>query len=170
MTVVNSLEICEGLITRTRNKNGKLEESVLDFFVVCDKVLPYVQKMVIDERKEFILTNYARVNQGGRAIDTDHYTQYLDIKFEIEVSKPEKVEILDFKKKLNQEKFREIISDTTKFTRCFDNMLPLHIQIQNWRQLLSSSCKEAFSKIRIGKKQAGAELCQAQGKLRLTGL
>ena len=51
MTVVNALEICEGLITRTRNKNGKLEESIIDFFVVCNKVLPFVQKMVIDERK-----------------------------------------------------------------------------------------------------------------------
>ena len=63
------------------------------------------------------------------------------------------MEILDFKKKLNQEKFSQITSDTKKFTKCFESMLPLHIQIQNWRQLLSSSCKEAFSKIRIRKKQ-----------------
>ena len=153
LTVVNSLEICEGLITRSRNKNGKLEESVIDFFVVCNRVLPFVQKMVIDERKDFILTNYANVKHGGKAIDTDHYTQYLELEFEIEVSKPKRVEILDFKKKINQEKFREITSETTKFTKCFENMLPLHIQIQNWRQLLSSSCKEAFPKIRIRKKQ-----------------
>ena len=46
LTVVNSLSQCEGLITRSRNKNGILEESILDFFVVCDKILPFVEKMV----------------------------------------------------------------------------------------------------------------------------
>ena len=31
LTVVNSLDICEGLITRSRLRSGNLEESVLDF-------------------------------------------------------------------------------------------------------------------------------------------
>ena len=58
LSVVNSLSLCEGLITRSRLRDGQLEESVLDFFVVCSKILPFVSKMVIDERKEHILTNY----------------------------------------------------------------------------------------------------------------
>ena len=41
LTVVNSLPLCEGLITRRRLKNGISEESILDFFVVCSIVLPY---------------------------------------------------------------------------------------------------------------------------------
>ena len=153
LTVVNSLEICEGLITRARNKNGKLEESIIDFFVVCNKVLPYVKKMVIDVKKEFILTNYERMKLDGKVIDTDHYTQYIELDFEIETPKPEKVQIYDFKKKTSQKKFKEITSKTTKFSKCFDNLLPLPIQIQNWRYHLSSSCKEAFNKIRIKKKK-----------------
>ena len=36
LTVVNSLSICDGLITRRRQKDDILEESVLDFFVVCN--------------------------------------------------------------------------------------------------------------------------------------
>ena len=55
LTVVNSLPICEGLITRKRWNDGKLEESVLDFFVVCDKILPFAEKMVIDEDKVHVL-------------------------------------------------------------------------------------------------------------------
>ena len=58
LTVVNSLNICEGLIIRSRFRDGQLEESILDFFVVCSRVLPFVSKMVIDERKQYILTNY----------------------------------------------------------------------------------------------------------------
>ena len=84
LTVVNSLDICEGLITRVRNKNGKFEQSVIDFFVVCRKVLPYVKKMIIDEKKEFILTNYERARFNGKSIDTDHFTQYIDLDIAIE--------------------------------------------------------------------------------------
>ena len=113
LTVINSLEICEGLITRARNKNGKLEESIIDFFVVCNRVLPFVQKMVVDEKKDYILTNYARVKHGGKAIDSDHYTQYLEMDLEIENTKTERVEIRNYKKKINQEKFRELTTNTT---------------------------------------------------------
>ena len=82
-------------------KNGNLEESVLDFFVVCSKVLPYVKKMVIDDRKEFILTNYERMKYDGKTIDTDHYTQYIELDLVVENPKPERVEIFNFKKKFN---------------------------------------------------------------------
>ena len=50
--VVNALELCEGLITRRRIKDGSLEESILDFFIVCSKVLPFVKRMVIDCQKK----------------------------------------------------------------------------------------------------------------------
>ena len=50
LTVVNSLPVCRGLITRQRDLiNGKFERSIIDFFVVCTRVLPYVTEMVIDE-------------------------------------------------------------------------------------------------------------------------
>ena len=58
LSVVNSIPQCEGLITRSRACNGVIEESVLDFFVVCDRVLPFINKMVIDDKREYILTNF----------------------------------------------------------------------------------------------------------------
>ena len=79
LTVVNSLPICDGLVTRRRIKDGVLEESVLDFFLVCNLVLPHVTKMVIDESKEHILTNYQAVRYGGHAVDSDHFTEYMDL-------------------------------------------------------------------------------------------
>ena len=48
LSIVNALPECEGLITRRRLRDGQWEESVLDFFVVCSKVFPYVTRMVID--------------------------------------------------------------------------------------------------------------------------
>ena len=48
LTVVNSLSLCQGLITRSRLRDGHLEGSVLDFFVVCAHVLPHITSMLID--------------------------------------------------------------------------------------------------------------------------
>ena len=64
LTVVNSLPICEGKITRSRFRDGELEESILDFFVVCSRILPYVTKMVIDENKKHVLTNYKTAKES----------------------------------------------------------------------------------------------------------
>ena len=51
LSCVNSLQLCEGLITRTRTTKNKVEKAILDVFVVCDKVRPFVTKMVIDEQR-----------------------------------------------------------------------------------------------------------------------
>ena len=69
-----------------------MEESILDFFIVCDQVLPYVTRMQIDEQKKYVLTNYEQVRKGGKAADTDHATQILDIKLTVSSEKPERRE------------------------------------------------------------------------------
>ena len=82
LTIVNNLPICEGVITRRRIANNKVEESVLDFFLVCNKVLPFVTNMVIDEKKRHVLTKFGPAKQGRSAIDSDHYTMYIDVSLE----------------------------------------------------------------------------------------
>ena len=78
LSVVNGLPLCQGLITRIRLRDGILEESVLDFFLVCDRVLPFVTSMVIDESRKYILTNYEQVRKVGKACDSDHSTEIMD--------------------------------------------------------------------------------------------
>ena len=135
LTVVNSLPLCSGLVTRARKKDGKKEESVLDFFIVCNRILPHVTSMKIDEQKEHVLTNYSRMRTDGKVTDSDHYTQYMDLNIEMEIMKPEKREILDFKNKKGQEKFKKITSEEGKFIGCFNTNAPLKIQIENWREI-----------------------------------
>ena len=47
--------------------------------------------MVIDEHKEYILTNYQKAKNGGRAIDSDHYTEYVDIDLKFISEKPDRI-------------------------------------------------------------------------------
>ena len=151
LTVVNSLALCEGLLTRTRTREDRVEKSVLDFFVVCNRVLPFLTKMVIDEDKKYILTNYQAVRNGGKASDSDHNTQYIDLDLKLETVKPERIEMFNFKDKEGQIKFKQLTSETSEFSQCFQNNSPLSEQIENWRTVLKSSCRQSFSKIRIKK-------------------
>ena len=165
LTVVNSLSLCDGLITRSRFRNDKIEESVLDFFVVCKRVLPYVTKMVIDEDRKYILTNYEKVKRGEKASDSDHYTEYMDVSLNLIVEKPVRREIFNFMNKEAQEKFRLETSETSEFSNCFNNNLPVIEQIENWRTVLKSKCRKTFKKIRITKKKNVKPLNQNISKL-----
>ena len=56
LNVVNALKPCEGKITCEKHTSRGTERSILDFFIVCDQILPLVSRMVIDEKGEFALT------------------------------------------------------------------------------------------------------------------
>ena len=165
LTVVNSLSLCEGLITRSRLKDGKLEKSVLDFFVVCSRVLPFVKRMVIDEGKKYILTNYEQVKKGGKASDTDHATEILDVDLNIIKEKPERRELFNFKNIDAQKLFQISTSETDEFSKCFTNMLPVHKQVERWRNVLQSHFKKSFTKIRITNKNFVKPINQSISKL-----
>ena len=153
LTVVNSLDICEGLLTRKRLRGGKSEQSILDFFIVCNLVLPFVTKMVIDEDRKHILTNYENVKKGGKANDTDHATEYIDLNLEIIPQKPTRHHVWNFKNKEAQKTFKNKTSETNEFSNCFKNKLSLGEQIENWRSILNKCIKESFNKVRISKKK-----------------
>lgn len=153
MTVVNSLPICEGKITRSRVKSGKLEESILDFFIVCESVLPFVTKMVVDEENKHILTNYKAIKTKGKTVYSDHAVQYMDLALKVFLEKPKRVEVLNFKDKKAQTIFKYLTTETTEFSSCFDDDLSFDCQVENWWKIFDYHCKKAFKKIRIGKKE-----------------
>ena len=76
---VNSLPLTEGLITRSRKYDKEVKQSTIDFYVVCERVLPYVKSMKIDNGKVHMLTNYSNVDKEGRAINSDHFPMSMEI-------------------------------------------------------------------------------------------
>ena len=152
LSIVNALPQCKGLITRRRIRKDETEESILDFFIVCSKVLPFVSSMLIDEDKKYILTNYKQFAKTGKAIDSDHFTEFMDVDIEVEHTKPERVEIYNFNEDESKAKFKKLTSDTDEFTQCFEDETPLLKQIENWQMLLKRFCSKSFKKIRVKKK------------------
>ena len=107
--------------------------------------------MVIDDSKSHVLTNYKQVKKSGKAVDSDHFTQYMDLDLDVMKEKPQRQEMYDFKDKKSQEKFQIMTSETKEFTECFSGEKPLLKKIDKWRTILNSHCSKAFNKIRIKK-------------------
>ena len=72
ITLVNSLAVCEGVITRQGVTDLLNEKSSIDVFLVCERTLPFVKKMFIDEKRESPLTNFHNLKRGKKITETDH--------------------------------------------------------------------------------------------------
>ena len=149
LTVVNALGLCSGLITRRRQTKHRLEEAVLDVFVVCDKVLQYVTKMVVDEEKQFVLTNYNKVKGEIVAKDSDHNTLVLYMDISYSTFKPKRVEVFHLKHSEGQEQFKTLTSISDKLSGCFVKNDPFEIQASKWMKNLNNCIHQSFPKIRI---------------------
>ena len=70
--LVNSLQLCEGLITRKRHTQNRHEASAIDLFIVCKRILPVVIKMHVDEHWEHQLTKFKGNKCNKKVTESDH--------------------------------------------------------------------------------------------------
>ena len=80
LTCVNTLPLTEGLVTRKRKCLNEIKESTIDFYVVCERVLPFVTKMEIDDGKNHMVTNFGNINSEGNSVNSDHYPLIMEVK------------------------------------------------------------------------------------------
>ena len=66
--VANKLDICKGLITRQREVLGKTEKAVLDFFLMNEIMRPFLSNIIIDEERNFCLSNFAQYKQNKKVV------------------------------------------------------------------------------------------------------
>ena len=153
LTVLNALNICEGMITRSRNFENKIEDAVLDFYVVNEKILPFVKKMQIDENKQYGLINLAQLKQNKRFIESDHNALLLEIEINDGERKPKREEIYNFRNRVCQEAFRLETENNEDILKCFDNDFAIDKQFKNWKHCFDNILKRCFKKIRITPKK-----------------
>ena len=59
----------------------------MDFFVVCDKVLPLVEKIIVDEARQHVLINFNSIRTGGKSVESDHNTEILKLNMQYQGEK-----------------------------------------------------------------------------------
>ena len=149
LTVVNTLDVCEGVITRRRELENRIEEAVLDFYIINEKMRPFIRKMKIDEDKEFGLVNLAQYKKNKRLIETDHNGLILEMDLNLKNNKPKRVEILNLKNRVCQDAFREETDKNQDLLDCFSNNLSFEAQSKKWVRTFNNILKNCFKKTRI---------------------
>ena len=132
LTVVNGTNLCLKVITRRRIANGKLEEAALDFFVVCMKMLPFVDKMEIDD-----INKLARFTKD-RVIESDHCPVFLHLNMTLPQKSAERVEIYNLRNPACIDLFKTETSKNVKFSECFKKPKDKNIdqQVAGWKKNL----------------------------------
>ena len=72
LSILNSSELCEGIITRNRKTIISEEKSVIDYIIVCDFLVNYLEQMLIDECRTHVLTKYLKNSKT----ESDHNILY----------------------------------------------------------------------------------------------
>ena len=113
---MNSQSLCKGLITRSRIVNGITEDSIIDFGIVCDKLLPYVERFLVDEKKEYPLSNFSKKK---RALHSDHNALITKLNLKYEPQKPIRNVIYNYRDENAMRNFKIKTSETNKFSNVF---------------------------------------------------
>ena len=152
LTLINTMQLCDGLITRMRKTTNGVEKSILDVFITCHRILPYISKMTIDENRQLALTNYSKIKKVGKVTESDHNVEILELNLEYSRKKTDRVEVFQFKDKNAQALFKDLTTKTTEFSKCFENDLNFEEQANNWKKVLKSHFYKAFKKVRVSNK------------------
>ena len=148
VVIVNSLSICSGLITRKRKTEIRQETSVLDLFLVCDRILPLVVKMNVDEKGIHQLSNFSGIQHNSKVTESDHAIVEMHIDIEFPAIKPTRKEFFNYKKPEGQSRFVNLTSNSRKLSACFENELTFREQFKIWQHTLNRYIVQSFPKIR----------------------
>ena len=112
-------------------------------------MLQFIDKMVIDEDRNYILTNYKMRKGQNRPIESDHNPLILDLNISFEKSMKERVDIYNLRSKECQQIFKEVTTRSSNLSDCFLDGNPLMCQVKSWEINFTNAIKQSFKRIRI---------------------
>ena len=135
-----------GLITRIRNTEKKLEESVIDFVLISSSLEANLMSCHIDSERKNVLTKFTRNN----ITESDHNSIitkfWLSWKTEIKVGT---IEIFNFKDDIGMKKFKDLTSNNTTLSSIFETNKTVDIQAKKFLKRFKGILHDCFKKIRI---------------------
>ena len=124
-------------------------------FIVCDKIYPFVTKLLVDEQKVYSLTNYS---SKGNFVYSDHNSLIMNVNLEFMKQKTDRRIIFNYKNIKSFEQFKKVTSKTNKFSNCFLTNEPFSKQEKIWSKLLNGAIHKCFERVRV--KRRGPILCK----------
>ena len=155
LVVVNATDKCSGLITRMRKTINGVEESVIDYVIMCKKLFTFLSEMKIDDKREKVLTNFTK-KENEEVTEADHNVIECTLNIKVEYNKESsKKEIQNLRNEENIMKFKDLTEDDTSLLELFNNDKNIKVQGKNWFKNIKYKISKAFPKIKIdtGKKE-----------------
>ena len=122
LVIVNATDKCFGTITRMRVKGQNTEQSVLDYFIVCQELCNLVVSILVDEERKHILTRFYKRNGVCKVVESDHNILILNISCPWDVKvRQERTEIFNMRNKKCQEEFFKNTNNTDILSKCLNN-------------------------------------------------
>ena len=160
LIVVNGTELCTGVITRYRQTTLRIEESVLDYFIVCEKFFTYVTGMIVDEARRFSLTKFSTKNGRKSVKVSDHNTLILNLN--IRWNSSEKInnreEIFNFRNAEQFQRFEMHTESDDDLKNCFNDCTDVNKAADKWLKILNNLIKKSFKKVRIKQQKMNPNL------------
>ena len=119
---------------------------MIDFVIVCEKVFPFVSKLLIDENKIYSLANYSA---KSKTMYSDHNSLITEMNINMNIIKPQRRVIYNYKNVEGFKKFKFDTSKKGKFSNIFNNNLSFGKQIKLWHKKFKFTLKNCFSKVRL---------------------
>ena len=114
-----------------------------------ERMRPFLTKLIIDEDRDFCLSNFAQWKMNKRVVETDHNLMIADFDISVPVRKPDRVELFNLRNKNCQKLFTKETEENTTLLECFENNLPLDTQSRNWLKTFNSILYKCFKKVRV---------------------
>ena len=148
LTIANTVDKCIGAITRERVVSGVTQKAILDYILVCEQMKVFLDKVMIDEKRLHVLTNYSR--KKGNPILSDHNIMFA--KFKLKYSRlptSNRKELFNLKDLESQKKFLEATSNSIKLSTCFTDTRSFIHNSNIFFKLIKGSIQKSFKRIRI---------------------
>ena len=148
LTVANGLVVCKGTITRKRVTTQRTEESAISFVLVSEDLVDKIDRVVIDEEREHVLTRLTKTKNGTVIKESDHNVIKTSIKLSWSKRKIPKPEALfNLKNKKCQKIFKDVTSNNNKLSKVFDEVDDLDKATEIFMKKLNKAIHKCFKKI-----------------------
>ena len=164
--IANQSSKCKGTITRERVLLGdKIEKSVIDYFILCERMCNYFEGMVIDEEREFVLQHSIKKKNNADYIKSDHNVLFCSFSLQFSLHKTDKwKEFFNFKCDEGRRNSMKATNTSNTLTSCFTSCIGFENSCISFHKQLHKILQKCFTKIRInggGIKFIGNKVTQA---------
>ena len=168
LSCLNSHRLCTGTITRFRKTKRCTESAVLDFIIVSRFLSEKLTSMLVDEKRQFVITKYAS-GKGIKVISrSDHNPLWAKFRITLDISrrKKERVEIFDFKNQDSLASYKALTNNCFELRSCCMSDSPPEVQYRKFFKTLDNVFHKCFRKIRV-RTEGDTSTTRAKGNKKL---